>query len=141
MTVTLPAGLRAGSGMGIVRSILAIVAGLMAVVVLSMVSDQAMVRLHFFPPLDQYNAFSAEVLAVAALYRCIYAVLAGYITARLAPSSPTLHALILGAIGTAFALAGAIFMWHLGTHWYPIVLTVSALPCTLLGGRVAGPGR
>ena len=127
--------------MSIVRSILAIVAGLIAVVVLSMVSDQAMVRLHYFPPLDQYNAFSTEMLVVATLYRCVYAVLAGYIAARLAPSRPMLHVLILGTIGFLFALTGAILMWHLGTHWYPIALAVSALPCTLLGGRLAGPGR
>lgn len=138
MTATLP---REGDGMSIVRSVPAIAAGLMAVVVLSMVSDQAMVGLHYFPPLDRYNAFSTEMLVVATFYRCVYAVLAGYITARLAPARAMLHALILGAIGTAFALAGAILMWHLGTHWYPVALTVSALPCTLLGGRVAGPGR
>lgn len=127
--------------MNSVRSILAIVAGLVTVGLLSIASDQAMVHLHYFPPLDQYNAFSTEMLVVATLYRCAEAVLAGYVTARLAPSRSMLHALILGAIGTAIALAGAIFMWHLGTHWYPVGLAVSALPCTLLGGRLAGAGR
>ncbi|HEX4860985.1 MAG TPA: hypothetical protein VFV07_07090 [Rhizomicrobium sp.] len=127
--------------MSILRSILAVVAGLVTVGLLSTISDQAMVHLHYFPPLDQYNAFSTEMLVVATLYRCAEAVLAGAITAWLAPARPMLHALILGAIGTAVALAGAILTWRLGTHWYPIALTVSAVPCTLLGGRLAGAGR
>jgi uncharacterized protein involved in response to NO len=126
--------------MNIPRSILAIAVGLAIVIVLSMGTDVALVRLHYFPPLDQYNSFSTEMFIVATAYRCVYAVLGGYATARLAPSRAMLHALILGAIGTAFALAGTIMMWHLGTHWYPIALTVSALPCTLLGGLMGRKG-
>ena len=121
-----------------IKSILAILAGMVAVAALSIGTDQVLVWAKYFPPLEQFNSFSTEMLIVATIYRSLYAVLGGTLAARLAPSAPMTHALILGAIGTAIALLGAILMWKLGTHWYPIALVVTALPCTWLGGRLAG---
>ena len=50
------------------------------------------------------------------------------------------HALILGAIGTAIAIAGATATWNsgpeFGPRWYPIALVVTALPCAWIGGKL-----
>ena len=124
--------------MKIIRSAAAIVASLAAVIVLSMGTDWLMVRVGYFPPLEQYDSFSTETLVVATLYRALYAVAGGYVAAGLAPSRPMLHALVLGALGFALALLGAILMWHMGRHWYPLALVLMAVPCSVLGGRLAG---
>jgi hypothetical protein len=46
------------------------------------------------------------------------------------------HALVLGAVGLALSLAGAIVTipMDLGPSWYPIALVLTALPCAWLGG-------
>jgi hypothetical protein len=53
-----------------------------------------------------------------------------------APRNPMHHALVLGVIGFAPSLAGAIaaIRMDLGPDWYPIALAVTALPCAWLGG-------
>ncbi len=117
----------------IVRSILAVVAGIVVVVVLSEATDWLVVRLGL-----SFNVPDpTKMFALATFYRCVYAVLGGYVTARLAPSSPVMHAVILGIVGTIPAVAGVIVMWAYGNHWYPIALAVTALPCSWLGGRLA----
>src|SRR6185312_1765906 len=117
----------------ILRSILAIIAGIVVVVALSEGTDQVVRMLGYsFDVPDPTRMF-----ALATFYRCLYAVLGGYVTARLAPSSPVMHAVVLGVIGTIPAVAGVIVMWSLGNHWYPIALAVTALPCSWLGGKLA----
>ena len=70
----------------------------------------------------------------------IYGVFGSYVTARLAPSRPMLHALILGVIGAAASVAGAVMAWNrvaeFGPHWYPLALIVLALPESWLGGQL-----
>jgi di/tricarboxylate transporter len=79
---------------------------------------------------------SPWMLMLALIYRCIYAVAGGYITATLAPNKPMLHAIILGVIGIVASAFGAIAAWNLSAHWYPIALVITALPCTWLGGKL-----
>jgi hypothetical protein len=119
-------------GMQLVRSAVAILAGLAAVVALSAGTDKALTVLGTFPPMA-----TTAMLIAATVYRSAYAVVVGYIAARLAPEQPMLHAIILGMIGFAVALFGCILMWHVGNHWYPIALVITALPCTWLGGKIA----
>jgi hypothetical protein len=120
--------------MQLVRSAVAILAGLAAVVALSIGTDRVLTGLGTFPPMD-----STPMLIAATVYRSVYAIVGGYLAARLAPEQPMLHAIILGMIGFAIALFGCIIMWHLGNHWYPIALVLTAIPCTWLGGKlVAG---
>jgi hypothetical protein len=118
----------------IVRSVLAVLAGMIAVVVLSEGIDFAVVKLGLL-------SFSGPDLtipfAIATIYRSIAAVMGGYVTARLAPGAPMKHAIILGAIGTALALAGVIANLSAPNLWYPIALVITALPCSWLGGRLA----
>lgn len=117
----------------ILRSILAVVAGIVVVVVLSEGTDWLIDKLGYsFSVPDPTRMF-----ALALFYRSVYAVAGGYVTARLAPSSPVMHAVILGLIGTIPAVAGVIVMWSFGYHWYAIGLAVTALPCSWLGGKIA----
>ena len=119
------------------RSILAILAGFIVVVILSIATDLLMHVLGLYPRLGQ--AMSNELLVVATIYRSIYSILGSYITARLAPYQPMLHALWGGVIGFILAIIGAVTTWNhpaLGPHWYPIALIVTALPCAWVGGKL-----
>lgn len=120
------------------RSILAVLAGFVAVVVLSIVSDIGMKALGLLPASGL--APSNTALAVALVYRSIYAIAGGYITARLAPAWPMQHALISGLVGLILSIAGVIATWNggpeFGAKWYPLALVAIAMPCAWIGGKV-----
>lgn len=122
------------------KSILAIVAGMLLIVVLSVITDMILEKLHVFTPPEQ-GLFTTWMLTVATIYRCVYGVLGGYLAAVLAPENAMKHAVILGVIGIVANLAGAFVAWNLSSHWYPLVLTLTALPCTWIGGRIAVGNR
>ena len=121
--------------MAILRSILAVLAGVVFVVAASTGTDVALEK-SVLPQMNSPNA-PPELLGLALAYRTLFGVAGGWIAARLAPSRPMTHAVVLGAIGTLAALAGLIAMWGFGQHWYPIALVVLALPESWLGGRLA----
>jgi hypothetical protein len=73
-------------------------------------------------------------LVFALAYRTAFTVLGGYVAARLAPAHGLRLSVILGIVGTLAATAGAIAMWSVGHHWYPVALAALALPSTALGG-------
>jgi len=122
----------------ILRSIGAVVAGLVFIVILSTLADVLMHALGIFPPWFQYMPDSLFLLATA--YRSVFSILGCYITARLAPNRPMLHALILGAIGVVLSIAGAAGTWNrgreFGPKWYPIALVILSLPLAWLGGKI-----
>ena len=89
------------------RSILSIFLGFITVVVLSLGTDEVFHLLRVYPPWNQpMNDPGLNLLALS--YRIIYTVLGSYVAARLAPSSPMLHAWVLGVIGCVIGTAGAI---------------------------------
>ena len=110
----------------------ALIAGFLAVAALSMAADAVLHAMNYYP--NDGTVGSDAELAVALAYRTVFTVLGGYITARLAPSHPQRLATILGAIGTLFAILGAVTMWNLGHQWYTVGLVVLAIPSTALGG-------
>ena len=118
------------------RSIGALLAGFVVVVVLSLGTDLALQKAGIFPPLGQ--VMSNALFLLATVYRTVYAVVGSFITARLAPDRPMGHALVGGAIGLVLSVVGAVVTWNkdLGPHWYPLALIVTALPCAWVGGKL-----
>ena len=117
------------------RSTSAVFAGLVAVFVLSLGTDQALHTLQVYPPWGvPMRETSLNLLALS--YRLVYGVIGGVVTAWLAPHAPVRHALILGGIGLALSTLGAIgaIASDIGPAWYPILLAITALPCAWLGG-------
>jgi purine-cytosine permease-like protein len=122
------------------RSAGAVVAGFVAIVVLSLGTDQVLHVLQVYPPWGQ--PMSGGLFGVATAYRIVYTIAGGYLTARLAPHAPVRHALILGFIGLLPGIGGvlvAIAKPELGPLWYPIVIAVTGLPCCWLGGVLYRP--
>jgi hypothetical protein len=121
----------------LLRSTGAVLLGFFTVVVLSLGTDQVLHVLQVYPPWGQ-TMYDPGLNLLALSYRIVYTVIGGYLTARLAPHNPMRHALILGVVGLAAGLAGAIatIPMHLGPSWYPIALVLTALPCAWLGGAL-----
>ncbi|HEY5958031.1 MAG TPA: hypothetical protein VIV60_15820 [Polyangiaceae bacterium] len=120
------------------RSILAVLLGFLAVAVLSTVTDAIMHASSVFP---RHGVMSDALFVLALTYRIAFTVFGGFLTAKLAPNHPRKHAIILGAIGTFFAMVGAAATWNrgaeFGPHWYPIALVITALPSILAGEILA----
>jgi len=122
--------------MNSLKSIGAVVTGFLVVGILHTLTDFILEKTGIFPPPGQAAALETKYLAVAAVYRNIYNVFGGWITARLAPNRPVGHAIVLGALGSVANIVGGIVMWQIGAHWYPLILAVLALPSCWLGGKL-----
>ena len=123
--------------MNIVRGIGAVLAGIIFIVITHTATDFVLERLGIFPPPDQ--GFNVTWMVVTAtIYRSIYTIAGGYITAVLAPNPRMRYVLILGLIGLVVSTLAAIatIPMKLGPAWYPIALAVLALPCVWLGGKL-----
>jgi hypothetical protein len=120
------------------RSIVAIVVGFLAVVVLSLGTDQVLHILKVYPPWGEPMPQPA-LNALALSYRIVFTIFGSYLAAKIAPRNPMRHAIILGLIGTVFGTAGAVatIPMHLGPAWYPIAIAATALPCAWIGGKMA----
>jgi hypothetical protein len=118
------------------RSIGALLAGFVIVVILSLGTDAVLHAAGIFPPLGQI--MSNALFLLATVYRTVYAVVGSYVTARLAPNRPIGHALVGGLVGLALGVGGAVVTWNkdLGPHWYPLALVATALPCAWVGGKI-----
>ena len=120
------------------RSFLALLAGIFVGILLSLGTDVLLHLIGLWPSLGQ--PMSNPMLLLATAYRTVYGVISSYITALLAPSQPMTHALILGFVGLAVSIVGAVATWNnvpsLGPHWYPVALVVLALPTAWLGGKL-----
>jgi hypothetical protein len=120
------------------RSILAVVAGFVVVVILSIGTDKVLSVAGIFPTNGQ--VMSSGLFGLATFYRTLYGVLGSYVTALLAPNRPMKHSLIGGAIGLVLSIAGAVATWNhqpsLGPHWYPVALIITALPGAWAGAKL-----
>jgi hypothetical protein len=123
---------------GLGRSIGAVFAGFVAVVILALGTDITLHAAGIFPALGQ--VMSDPLLGLATVYRSVYAVLGSYITARLAPDRPMQHALAGGVVGLVLSIVGAVVAWNkvatLGPRWYPLALVATAMPCAWIGGKI-----
>jgi hypothetical protein len=122
------------------RSVLAILAGIIIGIALTLGTDEVLHLTGVFPPWGQSMVGYDMALLIATIYRTVYGILASYIVARLAPARPMGHALIGGAIGLAVSILGAAGSWNkgpaFGPHWYPLALAVLALPTAWVGGKL-----
>lgn len=123
--------------MSILRGIGAIIAGVVFIVVTHSVTDLILEKLGIFPPPSQ-GLHITWMVVTATIYRSIYTVGGGYVTAALAPNPKMRWVIILGIIGTILGTIGAIVTipMKLSPAWYPIALAVLALPCVWLGGKL-----
>jgi hypothetical protein len=94
---------------------------------------------------DSFNADggtdSAGVLLFLLAISVVLSLLAGWLTARLAPKNAWRHVYWLGALQLAIGLAVQIGSWALMPVWYHIPFLALLIPGVLAGGllRLRGP--
>ena len=118
------------------RSIWALVAGILVAIGATTLIDVVLHVAGVFPPLDRpINDLQA---ALATSYRIVTSVAGAWLTARLAPSKPMTHVLILCGLGVVVGLITLLATWNmgLGPRWYPVALMVLAIPQAWAGGKI-----
>lgn len=128
--------------MRILKGIGAVLAGMLFIVVSHSATDFVLESLGIFTPPNE-GFHTTWMVVTATIYRSIYTVAGGYITAALAPNPPMRYVMILGLIGLVVSTLAAIatIPMKLGPAWYPISLAVLALPCVWLGGKLNKQGK
>lgn len=118
------------------RSIWAVFAGVLFIIVVTTLVDIALHAAGVFPPMNQ--PIDDRLALLATSYRIVISVAGGWLTARLAPGNPMRHAMILGVVGVVLGLVGVVATWNLGLgpRWYPVALVVLAIPQCWLGGWI-----
>ncbi len=118
------------------RSIWAVVAGVLVIIVVTTFVDIVLHVAGVFPPMDVPIDDRLSLLATS--YRIVISIAGAYLTARLAPANPMKHAMILGYVGTVLGALGVAASWGkgLGPAWYPITLAVLAIPQCWAGGKL-----
>jgi len=119
------------------RSIVAILAGFIVVVVLSLGADEVLHLLHVYPPWG-VPMYEPTLNLVALTYRGTFTLIGGYITARLAPSAPMTHVLVGSGIGLILGSLGVVAATKadLGPIWYPVAVAVTGPILNWLGGLI-----
>jgi hypothetical protein len=125
------------------RSIGAVLAGMLAIVLLDNGIDFVLHSTGVYPPVGLAMADALFLLAVA--YRTIDGVLGCYIAGRLAPRNPLRHALILGGIGMVLSSLGVVATVYggpeLGPLWYPLTLVAITPIVAWVGSTLAARQR
>jgi hypothetical protein len=120
------------------KSVGAGLAGILTAALPAVGADALMQAMGVFPPAGQ--PMGAGMFLLPTLYRTMFGVAGGYVTARLAPNRPMLHALSVGALGVAVAILGTVLTWNkgpeFGPHWYPLALVALGIPQSWLGAKL-----
>lgn len=120
----------------IFKSIASVIAGMAVGAILSVGTDKIL-ELTGAMKTDPFNANPIWLIATVVVYRSAYNSAGAYLTARIAPTKPMKHVIILGIIGLVFGIIGTVTMWHIPPHWYPISLVLLTMPAVWLGGKLA----
>ena len=123
--------------MNILKGIGAVLTGMVFIVATHTGTDFLLESLGIFTQPNE-GFHTTWMVVTATIYRSIYTVAGGYITAALAPNPPMRYVIILGIIWTVAGTLAAIATIPMGIAptWYPIALAVLALPCVWLGGKL-----
>lgn len=120
------------------KSVLAVVAGFVFTVVVTLALDFLMYKAGMFTKNAMDVTTGAWLIAVA--YRFAVGTAGAWITAKFAPRRPLFHALILGAIGTLVGALGLVMAMikgpEMGPLWYAFAVLVTILPGAYIGGSL-----
>jgi MFS family permease len=120
----------------LLKSILAVLAGFLTVAILSTIMDAILEGMGILPPNTHPELLVTWMLGLAFIYRSVFTVLGGYITARFAPQNKINHVKALMILGGIGGILGVIFGWNLSDHWYPILLALTGPLFIWWGGKL-----
>lgn len=119
------------------RSILAIVVGFVLTGALNVGTNTVLSRVapELVTPPGTPNHNTTGLLIICA-YVALFGILGCYVTARLAPSRPLLHALIMGGIALAMSIAMTISAWNDAPAWFNVYNLLAVMPYAWIGGTL-----
>lgn len=106
----------------VVRSVVSVAAGFFAVMVLGAAADLALGQVSLLIKLG---------------YETVFALLAGYITARIAVRKPFTHVLVMAAIVLAGRALIAVATWDVVPLWFNLGVLVLIIPAALAGAKLS----
>jgi uncharacterized membrane protein len=123
--------------MNILKGIGAILAGFIFIGVTHNGTDFILESLGIFTP-NTVRFDSTWMVITATIYRNLFMIAAGYLTAALAPEPKMRYVIILGIIGTLMGILGIVVntLYDLGSVWYPYALVLLGFPCLYLGAKL-----
>jgi len=113
------------------KSIWAVLAGFILVIILSILTDVLLIKTGIMKQPFVLNSVGFIVFVI--FYRSLFGTTGLYLTAKLSPNRPMKHSIIGGIIGFVIATLGAIIMWDKPPHWYAVALIITTLPCAWIG--------
>jgi len=113
------------------RSTVAVLAGLATNVATAVGTDTVLAATGVYPPRGE--KWSDGLFLWALSYRVPVAVAGGYVTAKLSPTKPLTHVLVLAGLLAVGSYTSAIVMHDDSPVWYRLGLIGIAVPCSLLG--------
>ncbi len=116
------------------RSILAVLAGVLTNLITTVAIDSTLSATGIFPPPG--GSMSANLYILALAYRFPAAIIAGYVTATLAPRKPMSHALVLAVILSFGTYSSAVAMHPDRPIWYVPGLIAIAMLCSVIGEQI-----
>lgn len=118
------------------RSVVAVLAGFILIPALNFATLGVLARVapDRFPGGQPVTDTGA--LALVLVFVAVYGILGCYVTARLAPSRPMLHALILGVLGLAVSIPMTITGWDDAPAWFSVYNLLAIMPYAWIGGRL-----
>ncbi|MFI5235070.1 MAG: hypothetical protein ACHQXA_05110 [Gemmatimonadales bacterium] len=119
-----------------VRSITAVVLGFVLIGVLSIGGDLAFRALAPAVWTHGVRMSNPAALVLTETYAALFTIFGCWLCARLAPSHPMRHALILGGVSLAFGIANTIKLWNTAPAWYHLVALALAMPLAWVGGEI-----
>lgn len=118
------------------RSVGAILAGLVVITVLALGADAALSTAVPGSFDASGRVDSTPLLLFIIGYVVVFIIMGAYTAARVARRRPMLHALTLGGIMLAANIAIAAGLWDTAPAWYHVTQLVLVLPAAWFGGRL-----
>lgn len=117
------------------KSIGSIFAGFLIGAILSIGTDVALNGAGLMN-MANFKENSSGIILIVIMYRFIFNIVGCYVTAKLAPNKPMKHVLIIGIIGTIFAILGSAAMWDKAVVWYNISIILISMPSAWIGAKL-----
>lgn len=121
----------------VVRSVVSIAAGFFTVMVLGAAADLVMSHASPDAPYVPGNARAETLLFIKLGYETLFALIAGYVTARIAVRKPFTHVLVMAALVLAGRAFIAVATWDVVPLWFNLGVLVIIVPAALLGAKLS----